>query len=127
LLERLGLNYESADALSVSPDTTTYDGMEIHLDWHLSNSQNYTAEIPFEISYVEDPSMKAGQEKIVVEGQVGLKLCTAAVTYVNGQESVRKVIKEDVISEPVAESFHPFPSSHVCRVALRHPARVIVS
>ncbi len=101
LLQRIGLNYESADALSVSPDTITYDGMEIHLDWHLSDSQKYTAEIPFEVSYVEDPSMKAGEEKIIAEGQVGQKICTATVSYVNGKETGRKVIKEEVITEPV--------------------------
>lgn len=101
LLQRLGLSYESADALSVSPDSATYDGMEIHLDWLLSDTQSYTAEIPFEISYVEDAYLQLGEEKIIVEGQAGLKLCSANVSYLNGKEAERRVIHEQIISEPV--------------------------
>ena len=45
--------------------------------------------------------MAVGSEKVIVEGQAGLKLCSAKVSYLNGQESERTVISEQIITQPV--------------------------
>ena len=101
LLQRLGISYEGVYELSLPADTQTYDGMEVVVDWVLTNSQSYTVEIPFETSYVEDPTMDKDAQRVVVEGQVGQMLCTADVAYSNGAEVDRTITEETVILEPV--------------------------
>lgn len=103
LLTRLGISYEGDNQLSVNPNTATYDGMEVFVDWLVSNAQSYTVEIPFETSYVDDPNMAAGEQKLIQAGVPGQMLCSANVSYENGQETDRKVISEQVVTEPVMQ------------------------
>ena len=103
LLQRIGISYEGTYRLSVPAETPTYDGMEITVDWILSDDQSYTAEIPYKTAYVNDPGMELGERRVAVEGQVGQMLCTASVSYSNGVETGRTVIEEKVIVEPIME------------------------
>ena len=103
LLQRLGISYEGTYQMSVPADTQTFDGMEVMVDWILSNPQSYTVDIPFETSYVNDPTMEDGEQRVVVEGQVGQMLCTADVSYSNGTETGRIVTEEKVVVAPVTQ------------------------
>lgn len=101
LLERLGVpaneNYEVSQAM----DAMTFDGMELSVDQVIRQSETYTVEIPYEITYCDDPTMEAGQERIVSQGEAGQMLRKADVVYVNAQEQSRTVVEETVLQQPV--------------------------
>lgn len=101
LLQRLGVSYEGIYQVSLPLDTQTYDGMQVTITSNVTDEQTYTAEIPYEISYCDDPSLPVGEEKVIMEGQIGQKLCVANVSYENGVETGRTLVEETVVTEPV--------------------------
>lgn len=103
LLRRLNLTWREGDSISVPPDTQVYDGMELTLARVIHQDQSYTTVLHHETVYCYDPSEPAGTEKVVREGEDGEVLCKATVTYINGRETARRVLDQQVISQPVNE------------------------
>ena len=103
LLARLNLTWSDADTISVPLGAETYDGMELTVAHVIRENQTYTAVLPHETIYSTDPSLPEGTEKVMTEGVDGQLLCEAAVTYINGQESGRTVLSQQVVSQPVSE------------------------
>lgn len=101
LLNRVGIPTSGDYTYSVPLDALTYEGMELVVDNVVNSQQAYTLAIPYESVYIEDPTLPAGYEKVLVAGEAGQKLCSAEVVYVNTQEQSRKVVKETVLQEPV--------------------------
>lgn len=101
LFVRMGIIIDESVVVSFPLDTVTYDGMEIRVDRVGEHTQSYTVEIPYETTYCDDPTLAAGEEKVLVAGKVGQMLCTANVAYVNGKESNRNVYQQTVTAEPV--------------------------
>lgn len=54
-------------------------------------------EIPIEEQRVPDDTMLKGEEKVVQEGEKGIKKITADITYLNGKEYNRENEKEEII------------------------------
>ena len=103
LLSRLNIVLESDDVLSISPETPVYDEMTFRIDQVLYLDQSYTLPIDYETTYCYDSSLPAGSETVLTEGVSGELLCTATVTYINGQETARTVHSESVAAAPVTE------------------------
>lgn len=61
----------------------------------------YDEEYNAEIEYVDNPGLYVGTENIINEGSAGKRSVVALVTSVNGTESKREIIKEDVKVKPV--------------------------
>lgn len=101
MLDRLGLSAFGNHVASVSLDTMTYDGMTVTVNDVLQMEQTYTQEIPYQTSYCDDPSLPAGEEKVLVAGHPGQMQVTANVTYINSQEESRTVLNETVLTQPV--------------------------
>ena len=103
LLTRLSLTWRDGDTISQPLDAQVYDGMELLVAHVIRENQIYTAVLPHETIRCTDPSLPAGVEKIMTEGENGQVLCEAAVTYINGRESGRTVLSQQVITQPVSE------------------------
>jgi len=103
LLRRLNLTLEKDDQLSWPLSADTFDGMHLRIDHVIHQIQTYTTTIHHTTAYCYDPNLPAGTEQIVVEGVDGELLCTASVTYINGQEISRQLISQTVNSNPVEE------------------------
>ena len=103
LLNRLNLSVSENDTVSQPLDLNTYDGMELRIDRIVTHQETYTAAIPHETTYCEDPTVPEGLEAVLTEGADGELLCTAGVTYVNGRENRRVVLTETVTKAPVTE------------------------
>ena len=103
LLSRLNLNPEKHDSLSCDPEDTVTDGMVIRVEQKQQLQQVYTTDVPHEVTYCYDSSLPQGVEQVLVEGVDGQMLCTASVTYVNGQETERIILRQDMISPSVTE------------------------
>ena len=101
VLERLELSWNEGDTLSQSLDTLAYDGLNLAISTVVVEEQTYTAAIAYETVYVDDHNMKKGATKVRTEGVEGEKLCTASVTYINGVETARQILNEEVTTEAV--------------------------
>jgi len=71
------------------------------LDVKVVRMEEYDEPVDFQTVYDEDNSRYEGYQKVTVEGIPGKKLITAQVTYVNGGETDRFVLKEKVTKKPV--------------------------
>ena len=103
LLHRLNLDVSGEDVVSHGMDTQTYDGMVLRVDKPVTIPQTYTSTIAHPVYRCADASVPKGLEQVLTEGIDGELLCTANVTYLNGEETGREVLTERVTRAPVAE------------------------
>ena len=62
-----------------------------------------TQSIPFATKTVSDPSLAKGSTKVKVTGVAGVKTLTYEVTYTNGVETGRKLVREVITKPPVTQ------------------------
>ena len=103
ILTRLELTWNEGDVLSQPLETLAYDGLNLAITSIVVEEQVYNDVVAFETTYVDDDNMKKGAEKVKTEGVNGEKVVTAAVTFVNGVETNREVLNEEVTVEPVKQ------------------------
>lgn len=60
-----------------------------------------TEEIPFEEVVTEDATLPEGTQQVRTEGATGLKTITYEVTFTDGVETDRRLVKEEITQEPV--------------------------
>ena len=81
-------------------DQINADGDTIELV-SISQSNEVTTEtVKRGVEYIDDPNLPQGQEKVIDEGQDGIKEIQHQVTYQNGQESERLILGENITLEP---------------------------
>ena len=85
-----------------SPEATDTD-LRMLQTGSSQHQQTYTVGIPHEITYCNDASLPAGTTKVITEGRDGQMLCLANVSYENGKEVSRTVIRQTVTQQPVNE------------------------
>lgn len=103
LLSRLGIAVAGEDLVSHGMEEKTYEGMELRIDRVQTLRESYTVTIPHETTRCTDAAAPEGTEAVLTEGVDGELLCTADVTYVNGEEVSRQVHSEVVTRNPVTE------------------------
>lgn len=103
LLQRLNLEVSGEDVISHGLDTPTYDGMELRVDKIVTMQETYTTVLPHEVLYCQDPAQPEGTRTVLTPGADGELLCTAGVTYVNGEERSRTVRSQRVSKNPITE------------------------
>ena len=101
LIRRIGIDLSSEDVLNYPLSAETFDGMELVISSCSTIEQTYTADIPFEVIYCQDPTLMEGEEIVLTPGVKGQMLCVDMVSYVNGKEVNRSSISRDVISQPI--------------------------
>lgn len=100
--------YTTSPGLGVSEITVRRSSENADEDLRMSggvskSQQTYTVAIPHETSYIQDASLPAGVERVLTEGRDGQIECLADVSYHNGQEVERTVLKQTVTHQPVKE------------------------
>ena len=103
VLANAELTWNEGDLVSQDLDMLAYDGLNVAITSIVTEEESYTETIAYETTRVDDDNMKKGAEKVRTEGQNGEKLITANVTYVNGVETKREILSEEVTAEPVDE------------------------
>ena len=103
LLARLGLDVSQHDTLSHSLDTPVSDGMVLTINSTITRQETYTTMIPHDISYCSDESLPLGTEEVLISGRDGELLCTAEVTYINGEEVHRSILSERQTIAPITQ------------------------
>ncbi len=72
----------------------------IVLDFEVSYEETEREAVPFETEYIEDDSFYQGQEFVQVTGRSGTADNTYKVKYINGEESGRILIEQNIIRAP---------------------------
>ena len=103
LLHRLNLEVSGEDLVSHGLEEETYDGMVLRIDRVQTLCQSYSVTMPHETTRCSDGTLPQGTEEVLTQGQDGELLCTAEVTYINGEETSRRVLSETVTRMPVTE------------------------
>lgn len=101
LIRRIGIDLSAEDILNYPLHTETFDGMEIIISHCSTTEQTYTADIPYEVIYCQDPTLLEGEEVVLTPGVKGQMLCVDTVSYVDGKEVSRTGISRDVLIQPV--------------------------
>ena len=94
LLERLGIVLDENATVSFPLDTLTFNGMELAITRTIHTTETYTVSVPYETTYCDDPALMIGTQVVISEGETGEMLCTADITYRNGIQVSRNVVKQ---------------------------------
>ena len=103
LLARMNLDVDGEDVLSHSLETPTFEGMELRVDRVVCQQETYTSTLEHETTYCTDATIPEGHREVLIQGRDGELRCTANVTYINGVETEREVLSQDVTIAPVTE------------------------
>lgn len=100
LLKHLELEVTGEDTLSHDPDTAIFDGMELRVDRVVCGEEAYSASVPYNTIQIGDEAVPENASRVMTPGADGEKICTARVTYVNGEETERLVLSERITRPP---------------------------
>lgn len=103
LLQQLEVAVADTDVLSHTLDTPICDGMQLRIDSWVTRQETYTATLPREIQYCTDDTIPVGTSQILVDGQDGELLCTAEITYCNGTEIKRNILRQTQTIAPITK------------------------
>ena len=103
LLNQLELELADTDVPSLPLDTPITDGMSVRVDSVITRQEVYTSTLPHDNLHCQDDTLPVGMTETLIEGRDGELLCTADVTYCNGTEVSREILREDLTISPITE------------------------
>ena len=103
LLQRLELALTESDVVSHDLEEPVFDGMVLTIDQIITCQETFSATVSHETQYRTDETLPLGTQSILTQGQDGELLRTADVTYVNGEETRRRILSETMLRQPVTE------------------------
>ncbi|TYU60402.1 G5 and 3D domain-containing protein [Listeria monocytogenes] len=98
LLAEKNIKLDRDDRVSPAKDSNLKEKMTVEVTYVNSKAEKKNEQVKFETVYKEDDSLNKGVEKVVQEGKNGEKVVEYKVTFENGKEKKRDVIKENVTS-----------------------------
>ncbi|HFK0122945.1 TPA: resuscitation-promoting factor [Listeria monocytogenes] len=98
LLAEKNIKVDQDDRVSPAKDSNLKEKMTVEVTYVNSKAEKKNEQVKFETVYKEDDSLNKGVEKVVQEGKNGKKVVEYKVTFENGKEKKRDVIKENVTS-----------------------------
>ncbi|MBK5240574.1 MAG: DUF348 domain-containing protein [Clostridium sp.] len=99
--EKIVLNNE--DKIIPSKSTLLESGIQVQITRVKTKILEETKTIDFTTEFKNSSDLNKGVKKVIQKGQTGQKLITSAIVYENGKESSRKLITEELKSNPVKE------------------------
>ncbi len=103
LLAEQNIELGDEDKVSESLDASLYEGMELSISLVSTKEVVETEEIPYETTYENSSSLESGKTSVKQAGVNGITEYTYQVTYVDGVETSRELISEEVTQEVVDE------------------------
>lgn len=101
LFTRLAIPVLEQSVVSHPMDMELTDGMNLSIHTTMESVDSYTIAIPFEVEYRQTDLLPNGQQVVLNEGVEGQRHRTAKVVYVNGQETERELLTDEIVTEPV--------------------------
>ncbi|ECQ0637170.1 DUF348 domain-containing protein [Listeria monocytogenes] len=99
LLAEKNIKLDQDDRVSPAKDSNLKEKMTVEVTYVNSKAEKKNEQVKFETVYKEDDSLNKGVEKVVQEGKNDEKVVEYKVTFENGKEKKRDVIKENVTSK----------------------------
>lgn len=103
MLAEAGIVLKDKDVSSVPLGAAAVDGMVVMISRDASSKTTVTETIPFETKTVEDPNLLEGEEIVQTAGVAGEARIKYAITELGGAVVEKRVLKREVISEPVTQ------------------------
>ena len=103
LLATLNIIPEPTDEISHQLSEETWDGMVLSIRRVITREETYTAVLAHNTTWCYDAELAEGETRVMVEGEDGEALCTAQVTYINGQETER-ILLSRTVTRPAADA-----------------------
>lgn len=100
-LAKAGITCGDEDKVSQPLDQALESGMEIQVDRVCTKTVEETEEIEYDTQKIRTDDLYVGNSREVQQGKNGEKKVTYEITYVNGEETARKKVSEEVLEEPV--------------------------
>ncbi|WP_307844041.1 ubiquitin-like domain-containing protein [Sanguibacter suaedae] len=100
VLESAGVVLNPGDVVDPALDSVPVDGGVITVGRAASSTDTTTEALPFEVEEVEDPTLVVGQRVVSQTGRVGQAVTTYDVTLVDGVETARTVLAQQVTVSP---------------------------
>lgn len=101
ILDRLGITLEMQDAVSCELDLQTYDGLRVDIVRKETGYEQAETVVPFETNYFEDPELEPNEEIVLIEGKDGMIRTTERISYENGKEVSREIIRTVTVEDMV--------------------------
>lgn len=98
-LKSQGVALSSDDRVTPGLDEKLTDNLEIKIDRVKVADRTDRAVFDGDATYVDDPNMEAGTEKVLTPGVKGERMVTSRVVTVNGVEESRDVLKNEVVKQ----------------------------
>ncbi|MBS9350203.1 G5 and 3D domain-containing protein [Listeria welshimeri] len=98
LLSEKNIKLDKDDRVSPAKDSNLKEKMTVQVTYVDSKADKKKEQIKFNTVYKEDDSLNQGTEKVVREGKTGEKVIEYKVTFENGKEKKRDIIKENITS-----------------------------
>ena len=99
-LERLGVELGPDDVVEPDPSTPVEPGTEVTVTRIATEEETVTETFEAPETTTEDPEAPEGERTVVEPGVPGEREVTYSVTRVNGQETERERLDEQVLTEP---------------------------
>ncbi|PZF90001.1 hypothetical protein C1903_07325 [Listeria ivanovii] len=96
LLAEKNIKLDKEDRVSPAKDSNLKEKMTVQVTYVDSKADKKKEQIKFNTVYKEDDSLNQGVERVVQEGKIGEKIVEYKVTFENGKEKKRDIIKENV-------------------------------
>lgn len=100
ILDVLGITLGEADRTSYAPTAETFDGMVLDVIRVTFRTEEYEETVSCDFTYYEDASLSGSETLVLQQGRDGKVRRTAYVTYENGVEVHREILKENVLVAP---------------------------
>ncbi len=101
-LEKAEITLDKYDLIDTAPDTIVSEGMEItitRVDYQLRATKS---EIPYETIYVDNSNMVIGEERVVTQGENGVRTYVIKEKYIDGVLSGQELTEDNIQKEAVA-------------------------
>lgn len=95
-----GFTVSEKDIVKTLPTSRTVPGQEIEVIRVTEKDETIKQPVPFQTERTTDPSLEKGLTKTISGGQEGVALNTVRITYHNGQEVKKEIVKSEVLVQP---------------------------
>jgi resuscitation-promoting factor RpfB len=103
VLDEADIQVNPADQVSTGLQTRPYDGLYVIIVRISSGQELASSQIPFTAQTVNDPTLLVGTKKVTQVGKIGTVVATYQDGYVDGVQTTKILIGEQVTVQPVAQ------------------------
>jgi uncharacterized protein YabE (DUF348 family) len=103
VLAEAGIQVNLGDQISTDLQTRPFDGLYVIILRISSGQELVSSQIPFTAKTVNDPTLLIGTKKVTQVGEIGTMVATYQDGYVDGVQTTKSLIGQQVTVQPVAQ------------------------